>query len=226
MCSLAGEQCELRASDGGREKSSNDGVSCRRRQRRCTVWYAAPHVPVPPWDVRLQGTPAQGGVFEALFLARTRAFGFGAGPARSCSPPYLVRCIQTMAQPRARCLLWVALILFLPVPYWAFGPGRVPTVWLLELFGLGLALVMTEGVDGSSGALALVFGVQTLAWLGLLRLLSVLILRIGRRLAGANRLGTIALLTFVALALAALTPLYVTPFVSDGGPVSWLNLFL
>lgn len=40
-------------------------------------------------------------------------------------------------------LLWLSLLVALPVPYWLFESGRVPTLWLGELTAFVLAMLLS-----------------------------------------------------------------------------------
>ncbi len=129
-----------------------------------------------------------------------------------------------MSPPRARRLLWLALILFLPVPYWAFGSGHVPVAWLLQLALMGIALLVTEGAMGPGGVIALLFCVETLLWLVVLRMVATRVVARVSRGAGEARARALVLAASFALMIAALTPIYATPLVNDGAAVRWTSL--
>ncbi len=129
-----------------------------------------------------------------------------------------------MSPTRARRLLWLALILFLPVPYWAFGSGHVPVAWLLQLALMGVALLVTEGAMGPGGVIALLFCVETVLWLLLLRLVATRVVALASRRVGAARTRTLVVTASLALMLAAMAPIYATSLVNDGGAVRWTSL--
>lgn len=129
-----------------------------------------------------------------------------------------------MSAKAARRVLWAALLLALPVPYWVLEGGRVPTIWLLEVAGYSLAALMAEG----GSIVALISGLFVAE-----AILAVFTLRVGagllastieRRIAPERRTLAVALITGGLLA-GALLPIYATPLVEGGRSVNLFGVF-
>jgi len=120
--------------------------------------------------------------------------------------------------------LWVALLLTVPLPYWAIEVGRIPAVYLL---GLSLVTVGASIVEGGDvlPLLALVMTVQALAWSGALFLVARFVTRrIGRR---RSLLTQRALATAFVCSLAAMSlfEVYRAPFSTSGPRTNVLGAF-
>jgi len=123
-----------------------------------------------------------------------------------------------------RRILWLALVVVLPVPYWVMESGRVPSLWLLELTGFALAMLMTEGgmvpqiVSGlfAGQALLSVGACWLVAWLATRVLYSAVPPEWQKR-------GVLA--AVVLLFVSSLLRIYATPLVSGGSPVNLIELF-
>jgi hypothetical protein len=123
-----------------------------------------------------------------------------------------------------RRLLWLALVVVLPVPYWLFESGRVPTLFLGELTAFVLAMLVAEG-GMVTRVVAALFVSQTLLFLGLTWVLARVATRqlLRVRADGARTAATLA--TIVVLFGAAMLPLYRSPLVAGGAPVNVIALF-
>lgn len=123
-----------------------------------------------------------------------------------------------------RRTLWLVFLVGLPVPYWVFEPGWVPTLWLGELTAFVLAMLLSEG-GTVTRIVATLFASQTLLFAGLTYMVARLLTRLlGRVPSEAGR--TFAALGTAALVLvAAMLPIYRSPLVAGGAPVNLLRLF-
>ena len=129
-----------------------------------------------------------------------------------------------MSAKAARRVLWAALLLALPVPYWVLEGGRVPTIWLLEVAGYSLAALMAEG--GSIVALisGLFVAEAILAVFTLRVAAGLLASTIERRIAPERRTLAVAFITG-GLLVGALLPIYATPLVEGGRSVNLFGVF-
>lgn len=127
--------------------------------------------------------------------------------------------------PTATCrILWAALLLTLPVPYWAMEGGWVPTFWLVELAGFTLAVLVTEGgsiVSLITGLFVLEALLATLVLYALARFGAQLLLR---SVPEAWQKSSVVLMVLLLLA-SSLFRVYTTPLVAGGGRVNLLQLF-
>jgi hypothetical protein len=123
-----------------------------------------------------------------------------------------------------RRLLWLALLVALPVPYWLFESGRVPTLWLGELTAFVLAMLLSEG-GMVTRIVATLFVGQTLLFVGV----TWLIARFASRWIGAlrseNGRTTVVVAAIVLLLGVALLPIYRSPLVAGGDAVNVIRLF-
>ncbi len=124
-----------------------------------------------------------------------------------------------------RRLLWLALVVALPVPYWLFETGRVPTLFLGELSAFVLAMLVSEGGMVTS-VVATLFVIQTLLFLALTWVVARLLTRLIARSVHADGTRTaVVLVTIVLVLSASLLPLYRSPLVAGGEPVNVVALF-
>jgi hypothetical protein len=123
-----------------------------------------------------------------------------------------------------RLLLWLALLVALPVPYWIFEAGRAPALWLGELTAFVLAMLLSEG-GTVTRVVATLFVVQTLLSVGVTYLLARWVARLIGRLPSPRGRTAVALLAVALVLGAALLPLYRSPLVAGGTPVNVLALF-
>ncbi|MEW6268991.1 MAG: hypothetical protein AB1689_06795, partial [Thermodesulfobacteriota bacterium] len=123
-----------------------------------------------------------------------------------------------------RRLLWLALMVALPVPYWVFEPGRASTLWLAELTAYVLAMLLAEG-GMVTRLVATLFTVQVLAFTGITYLIARSATRLLARV-DSDPGRTVAALATVLLVLGtALLPVYRSPLVAGGAPVNLVGLF-
>ena len=123
-----------------------------------------------------------------------------------------------------RRLLWLALLVALPVPYWLFETGRVPTLWLGELTAFVLAMLLSEGGMVTRVVAALFVG-QTLLFVGVTWIIARTLTRGIARL-GSESGRTAATLGAIVLLLGfALLPVYRSPLVAGGDAVNVIRLF-
>jgi hypothetical protein len=120
--------------------------------------------------------------------------------------------------------LWVALILTLPVPYWAIEVGLVPTASLLALALVTLGASIFEGGDVLP-LLALVLTAQAVAWTGILFVAARGVTRrIGRRRSILTQ-RALATVLVCGLAAMALFDVYRAPFSTSGPRTNVLGAF-
>lgn len=129
-----------------------------------------------------------------------------------------------MSNTLIRRLLWLALVVALPVPYWLFEPGRVPTLFLGELSAFVLAMLVREGGMVTS-VVATLFVTQTLLFLALTWVVARVVTRLIARVEPDGTRTATALVTIVLLLCASLLPLYRSPLVGGGEPVNLVALF-
>ncbi len=123
-----------------------------------------------------------------------------------------------------RRLLWLALLIALPVPYWVFETGRVPTLWLGELTAFVLAMLLSEG-GMVTRVVATLFVVQTLLFVGLTWVVARFATRQIARLSSERGQMLATAATIVVLLVIALLPVYRSPLVAGGDAVNVLRLF-
>jgi len=123
-----------------------------------------------------------------------------------------------------RRLLWLALLVALPVPYWVFEAGRVPTLWLAELTAYVLAMLLSEG-GMVTRLVATLFTVQTLAFVGVTYLLARFATRLLDRVASDASRTAAALLAVALVLVVSLLPVYRSPLVAGGAAVNLVGLF-
>ncbi len=129
-----------------------------------------------------------------------------------------------MTRETTRRILWLALVVALPVPYWAFEAGWVPTMWLVELAGFSIAMVLTEGGMVGRVITGLFVG-QAVLWIALLYVTARLGSRAIHALVPASWQTPCVATTVLALLGGALLRVYATPLVEGGARVNLLRLF-
>lgn len=117
----------------------------------------------------------------------------------------------------------MSALLSVPVPFWTFEGGRVPTVWLFELAGFTGALLWSEGGTVVALAFGLLLGEALLAT-GLLYLAARLVTRALTRVPREQRHLWIAVAVLGLLLLSSFE-IYRTPFVAEGRPVNLVGIF-
>lgn len=128
-----------------------------------------------------------------------------------------------MSPRSSRWILWLCTLLTVPVPFWAFEGGRVPTAWLLELAVFTGALLLSEGGTVTAIAFSLFLGEAILAGAVFFFLARFVTRRLSRPASGV-RTGVFAAIIAALLALSALD-VYRTPFVAQGAPVNLVGIF-
>jgi len=125
-----------------------------------------------------------------------------------------------MALRPTRWLLWLVFCLTLPLPYFVIESGRIPAVQLLLFSALTAPLIFTDpGL--TTNVIGVLFTVQTLLYGALLYVAARVV---AARLPPARR-GAMLCGIAVALALLALTDVYVAPLSRGSGPTNWLGLW-
>jgi hypothetical protein len=129
-----------------------------------------------------------------------------------------------MSTTMIRRLLWLALLVALPVPYWMFESGRVSTLWLGELTAFVLAMLLSEG-GMVTRVVASLFVAQTLLFIGVTWIVARFATRQIVRLSSERGrvLATAAMI--VVLLVVSLLPVYRSPLVSGGEAVNVIGLF-
>lgn len=128
---------------------------------------------------------------------------------------------MAISRPRARLVLWAALMVTLPLPYYLGGFEVAPALRLCLLAALVAGIVLTEGLSGMQGALVGLAVGLALLYTGVLFGASGLLARLLARRGTGVPAVPVALVVVALLALSLL-PLYQTSM-SSVGPVS--NLF-
>jgi len=123
-----------------------------------------------------------------------------------------------------RRILWIALLVAVPVPYWVLEAGWVPTIWLFELAGFTIAVLVTEGGSIVSLITGLFVVEALLATAGLYVLARLTAPVLYRVLPDAWRTGAVVA-AVVALLGTSLFRVYATPLVAGGARVNLLQLF-
>ncbi|HEY8516437.1 MAG TPA: hypothetical protein VIS07_13080 [Candidatus Binatia bacterium] len=129
-----------------------------------------------------------------------------------------------MSTTAIRLLLWLALLVALPVPYWVFEPGRASTLWLAELTAYVLAMLLAEG-GMVTRLVATLFVVQVLAFTGITYVVARYASAALARVASASGRTAVALAAVALVLGTALLPIYRSPLVAGGEPVNLVGLF-
>ena len=129
---------------------------------------------------------------------------------------------RSMPAPRARRLLWLALVLALPLPFFALAIGIAPPVRMLFVGSLVLGFFLSAP-SMMTGLFLGIFMGQGMFWLAATRWLA----KLGVRLLGsgaevdARRIYAIV----GALFVVSLLPIYQLPFSSGEQPTNLFGLF-
>ncbi len=113
-------------------------------------------------------------------------------------------------------MLWLALLVCAPLPFFLLETGREPVVGIVQLLGVTLALIATEGPGGAAPTVAVVLAGQVLLAAGALAVVAWLLERAIDRIFGPRRQAAILVLVSVALLVACTQAIYVTPFRTGG----------
>ncbi len=119
--------------------------------------------------------------------------------------------MQRLGPVAARRLLWLAVIVLLPVPYWAIEVERAPVSRLVLLAAMTAAVWIREP-GGVASIVAGALVAQSVLWLALLWVAARLAVR---WLPAARRGPAVAALVAGLLAISLL-PIYYTPFAQRG----------
>ncbi len=135
------------------------------------------------------------------------------------------QCAASVSRSASKWLLWAALLLSLPLPFYMGAQGLVPPVRALFLAGIATGMLLTEGAHGTSGIFAGLGLAQGLAALLLSLGLAALLARLAWRLAPARARTPVVLALACAMLGAALLPIYDTPLSSSRARSSLLQAF-
>jgi hypothetical protein len=128
-----------------------------------------------------------------------------------------------MSPRSSHTILWLCTLLTVPVPFWAFEGGRVPTAWLVELAAFTGALLLSEGGTVTAIGFSLFLGEAIVAG-GVLYLVARFITRSLARPASGVPPGAFAAIVLGLLFLSMFS-VYRTPFVAQGAPVNLVGIF-
>lgn len=109
-------------------------------------------------------------------------------------------------------VIWLALLVCAPLPFFLLEVGREPVAGIVQLLGVTVALIATEGPGGAAPTVAAVLAAQVLLAAAVFAVAAVLLERVLDRVFGAHRPAAILLLVAVALVVACTQRIYVTPF--------------
>ena len=121
-----------------------------------------------------------------------------------------------MTPRRTSQLVWLAMALCVPVPFFLVETGLMPAAALLQMLGVVVLLIATEGNEGAVLLMAAILAAQALFALALFALVATAVARIADRIAGSRGLAVVLVLTAVLIVVALLTPIYRTPFRAAG----------
>ena len=122
-------------------------------------------------------------------------------------------------------LLWLALVVCMPLPFFLVETGHEPVAALAEMLAVTLALIAIEGTGGAAVLTAVILAVQVILGLLLLRVVSIAIIRLFERMAGERSANATLLLVVVLLGLAFTQPIYRTPFRTAGLHATFAEVF-
>lgn len=113
---------------------------------------------------------------------------------------------------RARWLVWLALVAAWPVPLVLVGRGAMPAGAVAELAAATVGVALVEQASGIVPLLAFVLALQALVWVAVFALVARLFVQGLRSLAGGATVPVVVALVTAGIVLAALAPLYTSPF--------------
>ena len=116
---------------------------------------------------------------------------------------------------RARWLVWLALMAAWPVPLVVAGRGEMPAAAVAELAAATAGVALVEQASGIVPLLAFVLLLQAFAWAVVFALVSAVLMRGLRRVAGSAAVPLAVVLVAAGLGLAAVEPVYRSPFDAD-----------
>ena len=130
-----------------------------------------------------------------------------------------------MMQPRTvRRILWMALALVVPVPFFLAQTGLVPAARLLMLGAVTVAIIAAEGSRGVVGTAAALLFAQGALYLGLFWLASHLLARVLGRLPERVR-DLVVILVVVGICCAGAFRIYRDPFAAHALHTNAVHVF-
>jgi hypothetical protein len=147
------------------------------------------------------------------------------GPSALASGARAPTIAPFMSPRRPTLLLWLALLACAPVPFFLVERGSQPVAALLQMLGVTLVLMATEGRGGAAPLVAAMLAVHVLVAALVFAALASLVARglvrvVGRR-AGVAAFALAALMIVAAFVV----PLYRTPFRSGGLQATLAEVF-
>lgn len=122
-------------------------------------------------------------------------------------------------------ILWLALLVAAPVPFFLVEIGLEPVASMIQKLGVTLVLIAGEGSQGAIALAAWILGVQAAVAAALLWIVARLVTRAVERTLG-ERAPVVVLTIAVALVVVAFTvPIYRTPFRTSGLHATLLEVF-
>jgi hypothetical protein len=122
-------------------------------------------------------------------------------------------------------VLFVALLVAAPLPFFLVETGWVPLARLIQLAAYTVALILAEGGQGAVTMAAVILLVQVLVYTAVLALVARWIAGALLRLAPRRAAAATALLVAVSLGTAASVAVYRTPFSTSSLRSSLLGVF-
>ena len=113
-------------------------------------------------------------------------------------------------------LLWLTLVLCVPFPFFLVEVGRQPVAAIVQMLGVTLVLIATEGSDGAASLAAWILAVQVLLGMAILAAVSALVTGALYRILGSRGAAAVTVLIVSILAVALTQPIYLTPFRASG----------
>jgi len=125
----------------------------------------------------------------------------------------------------ARRLLWAALVLMLPAPFFLAETGLVPPARIFMLALLTLGVIFTEGAQGVAGICAIFLLAQALAYFAALWMVAALFTRLIGSLAPRATTAVMLLLLIVGVTIASRSAVYRDPFRAHSLYVNLLHVY-
>ncbi|HEY2774576.1 MAG TPA: hypothetical protein VGK20_11075 [Candidatus Binatia bacterium] len=113
-------------------------------------------------------------------------------------------------------LLWIALLLCAPLPFFLLEVGHQPLIATAQLLVVTLALIASEGASGALTVTAWILALQILLGAIAFGMLSIVVTRALDRALGARAVPATMVLIVVMFAVALTQPIYRTPFRTTG----------
>jgi len=122
-------------------------------------------------------------------------------------------------------LVWLALVVCAPVPFFLVQVGIQPVAAVVQLLSVTLVLIATEGSSGAVTLAAGMLAVQILVGLAVLALFTRVLLRMLDRVAGERALAATVVVVTLLFAIALTQPIYRTPFRTAGLRATLVEVF-